>query len=111
MSILDIFVKVELALEPYVVAGGMVTSGVAIIGAGVVTTVTGYGSMPATGPAGALIGTAGVMTTISGVGIFTTGVDIYSDQLRDSLDLPDWFDVIPDFDFFPPHGDHDDSCN
>ncbi len=95
-----------MTLEPYVVAGGMVTSGAVVIGAGAVTTVAGYGSMPATGPAGAVIGTVGIGTTISGVGIFTIGVDIYSDQLRHKLDLPDWFDVISDFDFFPPHGDH-----
>lgn len=41
-----------------------------------------------------------------------TGVDIYTDQFRHRLDLPDWFDIIPGFDFFPPHGDHADSpCN
>lgn len=111
MSVGDAFAKFEMALEPYVIGGGMVVGGAIVTGAGAVATVSGYGSMPVTGPVGAITGTAGVLTTVAGAALFTTGIDIYADQLRHELGLPAWFDVISAFDFFPPHGEHDVPCN
>jgi len=111
INIGDAFAAVDMAIEPYVVAGGMVVSGAVVAGVGAAAAVAGYGAIPATGPTGAIVGTAGVGTTVGGVGILSTGIDIYSDQLRHTFDLPDWFDLIPEFDFFPPHDHHKNPCD
>ena len=47
--------------------GGMLSAGLAQIGAGVVTTVAGVASIPETGPAGLIVAGAGVVVTSGGV--------------------------------------------
>ncbi|MDD5452109.1 MAG: RHS repeat-associated core domain-containing protein [Desulfovibrionales bacterium] len=99
----EAYVEVEGPVQPYVVAGGLISSGIATTMAGGTTTVIGYGSIPVTGPAGFAVGTAGLVTTATGVGQVAVGLDIYVDQIRHNFNLPKWFDLIPQFDFFQKH--------
>jgi hypothetical protein len=85
---------IEGALKPYLVAGGLVVTGAA-------TAVAGYGSIPATGPAGVLVGTTGVLVAGAGAAQFVLGLDVYSDEIRYRLGLPVWFDVIRGFELLP----------
>ncbi len=90
----EIYAKVETYAKPYTIGGAFVTTGgvTAVVGSGL--TVVGYASIPETGPLGALAGTTGVVVTATGVSMFTLGLDVYSDELRNRLGLPKWFDVI-----------------
>ncbi|MDQ7837777.1 MAG: RHS repeat-associated core domain-containing protein [Thermodesulfobacteriota bacterium] len=99
----EAYIKVEGPFQPYVAAGGLISSGIATTMAGGTTTVIGYGSTPVTGPAGFVVGTAGLVTTATGIGQVAVGLDIYVDQIRHNFNLPKWFDLIPQFDFFQKH--------
>ena len=63
----------------------------------------GYGSILATGPAGVIVGTTGVLVTVTGAAQFTLGLDVYADELRHRLGLPEWFDVLGNFELSPKH--------
>jgi RHS repeat-associated protein len=93
----DIWARIEFAAKPYVVGGGLVVTGGATMVAGASLAVTGFGSMPVTGPAGFFVGSVGVAVTGTGAIQFGLGLDVYADELRHKLGLPLWFDVIRDF--------------
>ena len=97
------FAKVEGALKPYVVGAGLVVTGGVTAVAGGAATVVGYGSIPATGPAGVLVGTTGVLVFVAGAAEVALGLDVYADELRRRLGLPEWFDVIRNFELFTEH--------
>jgi RHS repeat-associated protein len=101
----DIYAKIETFMQPYTIGGALVVTGGASVFAGSTLTVAGYSSVPETGPAGILVGTTGVIVTTTGAGMFTLGLDVYSDELRYRLGLPEWFDVIKDFELLPKHVD------
>ena len=52
---------------------------------------------------GALITCAGLTVTAAGMTKFTLGLDVYADELRRRLGLPEWFDVIRNFELLPKH--------
>jgi RHS repeat-associated protein len=98
----ELYIKlVEKPFSPFIVAGGAVVSGGAVAFAGATTTVVGFASMPATGPAGALVGSMGALTFLAGMSLIGVGLDIYADQARHRLMLPEWFDIIKTLDLFP----------
>jgi RHS repeat-associated protein len=101
LDLTEAFVAVERAAEPYVVGGALVVTGGVTFVAGAVTTVGGYGSIPKTGPAGFLVGNIGALVAGTGVTQVALGLDVYADELRRRFDLPGWFDVWRDFEFFP----------
>jgi RHS repeat-associated protein len=101
MDIGEAYGYIEGALKPYLVAGGLVVTGAATSVAGGALAITGYGSIPATGPAGLLVGTTGVLVAGAGVAQFVLGLDVYSDEIRYRLGLPIWFDVIRGFELLP----------
>ena len=103
----EIYTRVETFAKPYTIGGALITTGGVTTVAGATLTVLGYGSIPETGPAGALAGTAGVVVTTTGVSMFTLGLDVYVDEFRNRLGLPKWFDVIEGFELLPKH-EHDD---
>jgi RHS repeat-associated protein len=98
------YAKVEGALKPYVVGGALIVTGGVTTVAGAVTTAVGFASIPETGPAGALVTAVGGAVTITGLAQFTIGLDIYSDELRRRLGLPEWFDIMRNFEFFTEPG-------
>ena len=102
-DLLGAFAKFEGALKPYVVGGALVVTGGVTTVAGAITTVAGFVSIPETGPAGALVTAVGASVTVTGVAQFTLGLDVYADELRRRLGLPEWFDVIRNFEFFTKH--------
>jgi RHS repeat-associated protein len=103
LNIAEIYAKVESALKPYLVGGGLIVTGSVTTAAGIITTGAGYGSMPATGPAGFVVGTTGLVVTGVGAAGITVGLDVYSDEFRHRLGLPEWFDVLPGFELLPQH--------
>jgi RHS repeat-associated protein len=103
LNLAEAYAKIESALKPYVVGGALVVTGGAIAAAGAVTTYAGFISTPATGPAGVLVGTTGLVVTGAGVAGFVLGLDVYADELRRRLGLPEWFDVIRNYELLPKH--------
>jgi RHS repeat-associated protein len=99
----EVWAKVEMAVEPYLVGGALVVTGGVTTVAGAITTSAGFVSIPKTGPAGALVTAAGALVTVTGVAQFTLGLDIYADELRRRLGFPEWFDVYRNFEFFTEH--------
>ncbi|NOY86775.1 MAG: hypothetical protein GXP52_05700 [Deltaproteobacteria bacterium] len=102
-NFLEFFAKLEMRIEPYAVAGGMVFSGAITTACGVVTIAVGFSTIPTTGPAGVLVAAGGAATSVVGAGMFVGGMDIYSDQLREKFNLPEWFDLAPDINVFSHH--------
>ena len=68
---------------------------------GIILTASGFGSEPETGLAGILIGTTGLGVTSLGLLQIGIGVDIYADMLRNEFGLPEWFDIIHNFELLP----------
>ena len=99
-DLLGTYAKIESALKPYVVGGALVVTGGVTTVAGAITTYAGFISTPSTGPAGVLVGTTGLVVTGVGVTSFTLGLDVYADELRRRLGLPEWFDIMRNFEFF-----------
>jgi RHS repeat-associated protein len=111
INLVEAYAEMEGAIKPYVVGGALVVTGSVTAVAGGTTTVLGYGSIPETGPAGALVGTIGELVTVVGAAQFTLGLDVYADELRRRLGLPEWFDVIPYFELFTTQKNQkDESC-
>jgi len=100
----ELFAKVEMVLEPYVVAAGMITIGTIVAAAGFITIASSLEMALLAGTV--LVSIAGLLTLIGGISILMIGIDIISDKFRNNFNLPDWFDVIPPFNFFPPHENH-----
>jgi hypothetical protein len=98
----EVFASVEMFLEPYVVASAMINTGA--IAAFIGWTVMIEGLITIGGAIGIVASIAGVLTLLGGVLILLLGLDIISDRLRNYFNLPDWFDLFPLFNFFPPHG-------
>jgi len=96
----DAYSRIEGTFKPYLIGGALVVTGGISAIAGVVTFSTGIMSIPEIGPAAFLITSAGTLVIISGVGQFILGLDIYVDEFRRRLNLPVWFDVVPNFEFF-----------
>jgi len=99
----ELYAKVEAPAKPYVVGGALVVTGGVTTFAGSVLTIVGYGSIPETGPAGALTGTTGLGVAFTGATMFTLGLDVYADELRNKLGLSPQFDVWKDFELLPNH--------
>jgi RHS repeat-associated protein len=94
------YAKVEGALKPYVVGGALMVTGGVTAMAGAVTTAVGAMSIPETGPAGVLVSATGLVVTGAGLSAVAVGLDVYADELRRRLGLPEGFDVIRNFEFF-----------
>ena len=45
-----------------------------------------------------------MVVTTTGASMFILGLDVYSDELRNKLGFPDWFDVIKNFELLPKNG-------
>ncbi|MBW1787509.1 MAG: hypothetical protein JRK53_12930 [Deltaproteobacteria bacterium] len=88
-------------MKPYIVGGALVVTGAVTTVAGAITTGAGFVSIPETGPAGALVMAVGASVTVTGSAMFTLGLDVYADELRSRLGLPEWFDVFRNFELFP----------
>jgi len=100
-TIMEYYAKVEEVLKPYLVGGGLVVTGGATTVAGALLTGAGFASIPETGPAGVLVTGTGVVVTVTGASQFTLGLDVYADELRNKLGLPEWFDVIHNLELLP----------
>ena len=100
INIAEAYAKAEGALKPYVVGGALVVTGGVTTAAGVITAGAGFASIPETGPAGVLVGTTGLVVAGVGVTGVAVGLDVYADELRRRLGLPEWFDVMRNFEFF-----------
>jgi len=103
LNLAETYAKFEIAMKPYVVGGALVVTGGVTTVAGAVTTYAGFISTSATGPAGVLVGATGLVVTGAGVAGFALGLDVYSDELRRRFGLPEWFDVMRNFELLPKH--------
>lgn len=101
INLAEAYAKVERSLKPYVVGGALVVTGAVTTAAGAITAGAGFVSIPETGPAGAFVMAIGASVTVTGAGQITLGLDVYADELRRQLGLPEWFDVLRDFQLLP----------
>ena len=67
---------------------------------GAITTGVGLASIPETGAVGALVTAVGASVTVIGAAQFGLGLDVYADELRRQLGLPEWFDIYRNFELF-----------
>jgi len=88
-----------IAIYDYVIPPSVIFAGGGVAVAGGAAIVGGFGSIPMTGPAGALIGTTGVGVVFTGISTVGLGIDMYFDLLRRDFGLP--LDLIPNINFFP----------
>ena len=100
LSLPEAYARVEGALKPYIIGGALVVTGGVTAMAGAITAGVGLVSIPETGPAGVLVSATGFVVAGAGIAGLAVGLDVYADELRRRLCLPEWFDVIPNFEFF-----------
>jgi len=84
---------------PAVVAGGMIISGGAMVYVGGVTIAAGI----ATFPVGVGLLPVGALVVSTGGALIAGGVDVYVDYARHYLNLPEWFDLIPQMNLVSPN--------
>jgi len=104
LNIAEAYVKVETTIKPYVVGGALVVTGAVTIAAGAITTGLGFAGIPETGPAGGMVTDVGAEITVTGAAQFGLGLDVYANELRRQLGLPDWFDIYRDFELLQHKG-------
>jgi RHS repeat-associated protein len=100
LSLPEAYARVEGALKPYIIGGALVVTGGVTAMAGAITAGVGLVSIPETGPAGVLVSATGFVVAGAGIAGLAVGLDVYADELRRRLGLSEWFDVIPNFEFF-----------
>jgi RHS repeat-associated protein len=100
INLAEAYAKFEGAVKPYLVGGALIVTGAATTAAGVITIGIAFPTIPVTGPAGVLVTAIGAAVTVTGAAQFGLGLDVYADELRRQLGLPDWFDIYRNFELF-----------